>query len=117
MDDEPSTPGEQPLKRGNLLFGEMGITPPPIDKVIDVCSVTFDLLKKRIMKQRHKYFPNDSKNPISVVIKKMITSKTRINFRVIMTMNVAFTTSTQDNSKYFINENARLRRELVGTKQ
>jgi hypothetical protein len=70
MDDEPSTPGEQPLTGGHLPFREMGITPPPADRVMDVCSVTFDQLKKRIMQQRHRYFPNDPQNPVSVAQKR-----------------------------------------------
>lgn len=49
MDDEPSTSGEQPLTGGYPPFIDMGIIPPPTYLVIDVCSVTFDQLKKRIM--------------------------------------------------------------------
>jgi len=34
MNDEPTTLGEQPLIGGHLPFREMGITPPPPDKVL-----------------------------------------------------------------------------------
>lgn len=49
MDDEPGTPEEPPLTDDHLPFEEMGITPPPTYRVMDVCSVMFDQLKKSIM--------------------------------------------------------------------
>lgn len=44
MDDDPNTPGEQPLMGGNLPFREMGIIPTPTNRVTYVCSVIFDQL-------------------------------------------------------------------------
>lgn len=59
MDDELGTSKKPPLTGGHLPIWEMGIMPPPVDKVMDVCSIMFDKIKKRIVKQRHRYFPKD----------------------------------------------------------
>jgi len=86
-------------------------------RVMDVCSVTFDHLMKRIMQQRHRYFPKDPQNPISVSTENVITSNTRRNPKAIMAKNVAFATTTQHNCEYLLNENVRLRRELITVKK
>lgn len=54
MDGEPGSLEEPPLIGGNLSFGEMGITPPLEDIVMDVYRVMFDQHKKRIMQERHR---------------------------------------------------------------
>lgn len=94
MDDELDTLEEPPLTSGHLPFGEMGVTPPPTDIVMVVYSVTFDQLKKRIMQERHKYFPKDPQNPVLISTEKAITSNTRRNPRAIMEKNISFTTMT-----------------------
>ena len=48
---------------------------------------------------------------------RVITAKTRRNLRAVMEINVAFATTTQDNSEYLLNENDRMRRELVAMKK
>ena len=50
--DELGTPSKPPLTGGHLPFTEMGIVPPADDRVMDVCNVTFDQLKKRILQGR-----------------------------------------------------------------
>lgn len=117
MDDESGSLKEKPLTGDHLPFGEMGITPPLAHRVRDVCSVTFDELKKRILQQRHRYFPNDLWNPSSVATEKLITSNTRKNPSAVMAANVAFTTMTYENSEYLLNENVKLRRELATVKK
>jgi len=77
----------------------------------------FDQLDKRIVYQRHRYFPNDPQNLVSVSTEKVITSNTRRNPTEIMAENVAFATKMRDNSEYPLNENARLRKEHVPMKQ
>ena len=77
MDDELVSPEEPSLRGGHVLFREMGITPPPAEGVMDVCSVMFDYIKKRIAKRRHIYFQNDPQNPVSVSTEKVITGNTR----------------------------------------
>jgi len=52
IDDELGSLEEPPLMGGHLPFDEIGITTPPEEKFMDVCNVTFDQLKKRIVKQR-----------------------------------------------------------------
>lgn len=94
MDDEPITSSEQPITGGHLPFREMGITYSITNRVMDVCNVTFDHLKKRIVKERHRYYPYDPQNPVSVVTDKVIMSNTRRNMREVMATNVAFATST-----------------------
>ena len=42
IDDEPGSPVEIPLMYGHLPFDEMGITPSPNDRIMDVCNVTFN---------------------------------------------------------------------------
>lgn len=44
MEEELNTPEEHPLICVHLTFREIGITPPPIDRVMDVLIVTFDQL-------------------------------------------------------------------------
>lgn len=84
---------------------------------MDVCNVMFEQLKKMIMQQRHKYFPYDPQNLVSVVTGKVITSNTRRNMRAVMSTNVAFATMSQDNSECLLNKSARLIRELVAMKK
>lgn len=69
------------------------------------------------MQQSHRYFSNDPQNPVSVETKNVITSKTRRNLMAMMVVKVAFTTMAHDISDYFINENSRMRKELVAMKQ
>jgi len=57
----------------------MVLTPPPVDRVMNVFSVTFNQLKKRIVQQRYK---------------KVIYGNTKRNPREFMEENVAFATST-----------------------
>lgn len=52
IDDEPGSPKEPPLTSGHLPFDETEITPLPEDRVMDMCNVTFNYLKKRIVQQR-----------------------------------------------------------------
>lgn len=117
IDDEPSTPDEQPLIVCHLPFIEMGITPPLAYRVTYVCNIMLDQLKKRIVQEIHRYFPNDPQSLVSVATKKSFTSNSRRNLMVVTETNVAFTTLAQDNSKYLFNENVKLRRELVVVKQ
>lgn len=53
-DDKLGSLEEPPLMSGNIPFDEIGITPPPKDKFMEVCNVTFDPLKKRIMHKRQR---------------------------------------------------------------
>lgn len=95
----------------------MGITPPPTNRVMDVCNVTFDQLKKRIVQQRQRYFLNNPQNQVLVATKKVITYNTRRNPRVIMGENVALATIAHDNYEYLLNENSMLKRELAKVKK
>ena len=73
---------------------------------MDVCKVMFNQLKKRIVQHRYRYFLNDHRIPVSVFMKKVITSNTRRNLRAIMAENVVFSTTTQDNSEYMSTDNS-----------
>jgi len=70
----------------------------------------FDHLKKRIVPDRHKYFPNDPQNLVLVAIEKVITTNTKRNPRAVMARNVSFSITTQDNYQYLLNENYWLRK-------
>lgn len=76
---------------------------------MDVCSVTFDHLMKRIVQQMHRYFLNDPKNPVSITTENVIIANTKRNPMEVMVENVSFTTAAWDNSKYLLNENAKMK--------
>lgn len=99
MEEEPNTLGEHPLISGHLPFGEMEITLAPKNKVMDVCSVTFNQLKEK-----------DPQNLVSVSTEKVVTANTRRDLREAIMTNVAFTTLTHDNFEYLLTVNARLKK-------
>lgn len=101
----------------HLPFSEMGIFPPPNDRVMDRFGFFFYQLKRRIAQERRSYFPNDLSHRFSISKEKVITYNPRKNPWAIIIMNVAFATTIQDNTKYLTSENAQLRKELVSTKQ
>ncbi len=76
---EPGYPTKPPFTGGHLPFGEMGITPPPKNRVMGMCNVTFYQLKKNIVQQRRRCFPNNPQNLVSVSTKKVITANIRRN--------------------------------------
>jgi len=92
MEEETNNLGKYPLIGGHLPFGDMGITPPPTNSVMDVCNVTFDQLKQRVVQQRNRYFLKDPQNPVSFSREKVINGNSKRNLRAFIVVNVAFTT-------------------------
>lgn len=104
--DETNMHSKPPLTSDHLSFSEMGIVLPLDDKFIDVSNLIFSQMKKKIVYERRRYFPNDPAHPISISREKLMASSTKRNSRAIMETNLAFETVAQDNKKYLLNANA-----------
>jgi len=63
---EPNIQSKPPLTSGHLPFNEMGKFPPPDDSVMDTSKFIFDQLKKRIIQERRRYYPDDLVHPVSI---------------------------------------------------
>lgn len=115
--DELSIQSGPPLIGGHLPFNAMGFFPLPDDRVMDISNFTFDQLKKSTLQERQRYFPNNPVHPISINTKKVRTSNTKRNPQAVIAANVAFPTSTQDNTKYVMSRNEQLQKDLTIIKQ
>lgn len=49
--DETNIQSGPPLTSGHLPFNEMGIAPPPEDKVMDISKFTINHLKNRVVER------------------------------------------------------------------
>lgn len=102
-----------PLTLGHIQFNEMGINPPPYDRVMDISNFTFNQLKIKIVHERKRCFLNSPHHPVTINTKRVITLNSRNNPRVVVALNETSTKPTKENTNFLMEENEQLTKELV----
>lgn len=71
---------------------------------MDICSLTFDELQRKIVQARKKHFSNDLTHPTFINTEKVNVVETRKNPESIATTNLAFARDSKANTKYLMAE-------------
>lgn len=105
-----------PLAKGKALDDEEEIAPLDEGLVMDIFSVTFDELQKKILQERNKKFPGDLTHH-DFIKEKVIIMDTKKNHEVIVATNIAFVGASKPNIEYLMVENRQMENNLEVTRK
>lgn len=111
-----TTQSPLPHIEGQALDDEEEIGPLHEDTIMDIGSLTYAELQKKIFQARKNHFPNDLTHPIFIK-KKVIKMGTKNNPKAIFGTKFTFVGDSKSNTKYLIVQNRKMEKNLEASRK